>query len=264
MQRGPIEDIRAAMRHPAAACLGLYMGGYVPLLSFLLMHSRDPLVLWQRVLVGACLAYSASSVWVWATMTLGSAWKATFYVVLLEGGMTVSGIPAMEWAALVLLIFVNATHTAAIVSRLSARHTAKSPEHLPELESGPLSDPQRPANFAESDRALPALELVSHAADRKKQRLNTGSSQATAARADVLYRRAVAYVKNSGRCSINSLKPNLNVGWATAQKLVKRMEEEGLLERNARGKFVVSPPDAGSATSVFLHQGGGNESQGWR
>jgi hypothetical protein len=212
-EHGPIEELRMSRAQPGVALLGLLMGGYVPVESFALVHRVGGLSVQQQVLVGACLAYSSLSVWQWARAAQGSVWKATCWVVLLEGGMVAAGIPWLSWIALVYLLFINATHTAAgLVARDRARVR--------------LVDDQ----LADDDVAPPKLEAPSAA-----RRVDLSRAAAH----DALYRRAVELITRAGSCSISALQRDLGVGYNRAAKLVERMEGDGLVGPAQAGRRAV-------------------------
>ena len=70
------------------------------------------------ILVLGGLLFSAKTVWQWAHQAFANdAWKATGFVVLLEGVMTLSQIPALAIAALVLLTAINGIATGVVLSK---------------------------------------------------------------------------------------------------------------------------------------------------
>lgn len=114
---GVIEQIRVAMKNPLAAFAGFILGGFVPVATFSVSHLDKTLneyVLWTLVIGG--LIYSALTVFGWAKLAFGNALKALGFVVLIEGVMTLSGLPMLSYAALALLVIINGIATGANLS----------------------------------------------------------------------------------------------------------------------------------------------------
>ena len=115
-----------------AAFIGLILGGFVPVSVFGLVHFAivvQPTV-WQTltqinaILVAGGLAYSVKTVFSWGKAAFGDTFKATGFVVLLEGILTFAQLPAgapqiafyivhgLSIGALIILIFINAVASA--------------------------------------------------------------------------------------------------------------------------------------------------------
>lgn len=110
---GIVDQVRAACarrnRWPMAC--GAILGGFVPVASYVVAHYEAPERHALIALVVGGLAYSALSVYGFARLAFGSAVKALGFVLLLEGVMVFSGIPALGLASLVLLVGINAIST---------------------------------------------------------------------------------------------------------------------------------------------------------
>lgn len=117
--RGVLSQVRAAAGSPVSATFGALVGGIVPGSAYALAHSTVSLTLvWELVrwlLVSACLAFSAPTVYEWARQAFGSRrtdWlKAAGFVVLLEGVLICASRLGVHWlgtAALVYLVTINA------------------------------------------------------------------------------------------------------------------------------------------------------------
>ena len=109
-----IQQVKRAFGRGArlAGYVGFVIGGFVPAATYTLVHhevSQYP-VLW--LLVAGGLLYSAITVFKWAVSAFGSVVKSVGFVVLLEGILTFSHIPALSMAALFILIFINAVAAA--------------------------------------------------------------------------------------------------------------------------------------------------------
>ena len=63
------------------------------------------------VLIAGGLVFSAPNAWQWARSAFGCPWKATGFVVLLEGVMICSAIGWLAACSLALLVAINAIAT---------------------------------------------------------------------------------------------------------------------------------------------------------
>ena len=119
---GVIDQIRIAMKNPLAAFAGFILGGFVPVATFSISHLDKTLneyVLWTLVIGG--LIYSALTVFGWAKNAFDNGLKALGFVVLIEGVMTLSGLPMLSYAALALLVIINGIATGANLSIKGSR-----------------------------------------------------------------------------------------------------------------------------------------------
>jgi hypothetical protein len=115
---GVVAQVRKAFepKNRLATILGFMLGGIVPLASFAVAHyeiHRDAALYSQlpTYLVGGGLLYSAKTVWAWGRMAFQNAWKASGFVVLLEGVMVASHLQWLSFAALGYLILINGIAT---------------------------------------------------------------------------------------------------------------------------------------------------------
>lgn len=95
-----------------AAFTGLLIGGFVPMATYTLVHCECVKHPYLWVLVAGGLLYSAMSVFKWATDAFSNRTKALGFCVLLEGILTFSHIAALGFAALGILVFINAVSAA--------------------------------------------------------------------------------------------------------------------------------------------------------
>lgn len=118
MNVGLLERLRTAREHPNVAALGAAFGGFVPIAAYIIVHNelrRDggwdffqpisPVAL-------ACLAFSVTTVWHWGHQSFRDKFKASCFVVALEGVMVCSRTPALCLVALAYLVLINAIATA--------------------------------------------------------------------------------------------------------------------------------------------------------
>lgn len=117
VELGVIEQIRVALKNPLAAFAGFVLGGFVPVATFSISHLDKTLneyVMWALVIGG--LIYSALTVFGWAKLAFNNGLKALGFVVLIEGVMTLSGLPMLSYSALALLVLINGIATGATLS----------------------------------------------------------------------------------------------------------------------------------------------------
>jgi uncharacterized membrane protein len=93
-----------------ATLVGCVLGGFVPLASYVLAHLPSPsTALWGLVVGG--LLFSAKTVWQWGLLAFADPWKASGFVLLIEGVMVLSPVPWLAVTALALLVAINAIAT---------------------------------------------------------------------------------------------------------------------------------------------------------
>lgn len=117
---GVVEQIRIAARNPLPALLGAAMGAVVPAAVFLVVHrhldpGRPPWAQWAAPLAYMALGglvFSAKTVFQWARVAFDCPWKATGFVILLEGVMVCAPGP-LAAVCLAYLVGINAIATAA-------------------------------------------------------------------------------------------------------------------------------------------------------
>lgn len=117
MNVGILDQVHTARRHPLAAVLGLLLGGGVPLAIYSYAHElggqwRDPRI---AIVVGGLL-FSAKTVWQWGRAAFACPYKATGYVILMEGVMITSGSDLLSRLALAFLLGINAIATACTIA----------------------------------------------------------------------------------------------------------------------------------------------------
>jgi hypothetical protein len=138
-KRGVVAQCRAAFArgNRLAAAVGLAIGGFVPVATYLVAHAvrweLSPVVVLAAVLALGGLAFSAPTVFDWTREAFGgrgsrlAVVKAGGFVVLLEGVMVCArglGLEILGLVALAYLVLVNAAATAARIG-----------DPLPETES---------------------------------------------------------------------------------------------------------------------------------
>jgi phosphoglycerol transferase MdoB-like AlkP superfamily enzyme len=117
-------QISAAARRPAALIVGIILGAFVPVAAYIIAHHETQArpMLW--LLVAAALVFSALSVFDWTRRAFGSAAKAAAFCILTEGTMLATWNNYLSYAALALLIAINATATGA---QLATERPARRP-----------------------------------------------------------------------------------------------------------------------------------------
>lgn len=117
MNVGILDQFTTARKHPGAAVLGLLLGGGVPLAIYFYAHElggnwRDP----RAAIVIGGLLFSAKTVWQWGREAFDCPYKATGYVILMEGVMVTSRNELLSRLALAFLIGINAIATACTIA----------------------------------------------------------------------------------------------------------------------------------------------------
>ncbi len=105
-----------------ATSVGLVLGSFVPIGSFVVCHHELPVANGWRyaallALIGGGLIFSGKSVFQWTSAAFGDRLKAAGFVVLVEGIMVLSQVPELSLSALALLVAVNGIASAAILGR---------------------------------------------------------------------------------------------------------------------------------------------------
>jgi hypothetical protein len=108
-----IEQVRQATGNPIALGIGSILGGFAPSASFVLAHvehaAPDSLKGFIKCLfILGALIFSAKSVYQWTSKAFADGQKAAGFVVVLEGAMLLTDTQALSYAALALLIGINA------------------------------------------------------------------------------------------------------------------------------------------------------------
>jgi len=111
--RGIVDMVRSAShkRNRVAMVAGFILGGWVPMVTYLVshIHVQDLPMLW--LLVAGGLTYSAMTVFSWAKIAFRHPLKALGFVVLLEGAMTFVPDGWIGLPSLGLLILINGLAT---------------------------------------------------------------------------------------------------------------------------------------------------------
>jgi VIT1/CCC1 family predicted Fe2+/Mn2+ transporter len=111
----PVDQAVAVLRSSSrlSALFGLALGAFVPLASYTIIHVEVKARPELWVLVGACLLFSAFSVFGWARQAFDHTFKALGFVVLLEGVLMFSRVAWLSLSGLVILMVLNGV-TAAV------------------------------------------------------------------------------------------------------------------------------------------------------
>ena len=231
---GPIAELRVALKHPVAALLGAAIGGIVPLATYneahrpeLLANPFDPK--WLFVFGG--LLFSAKTVWKWGMVAFDDKWKATGFVLLLEGVMVFSSFSWLAQTALGYLVAINAIATGCQFAlrdqarrEASERAVAATDDPAQASENLP-SDAARRLTLAASD-AWPAAEESGDPLQLRALTVSEQTGTSNAAESEPFHR-AVEYVLKTQVCSISGLQRALRVGYPKAAGIVERLEREG-------------------------------------
>ncbi len=113
---GVMGQIRKAAQNRSALIVGLLLGGFVPLATYMMVHHEVTMTKplyeqWATGVVLGGLGYSAKTVYEWAKLAFHLPFKAAGFVVLLEGVMVTSSIQWLTYVALAYLIMINAVAT---------------------------------------------------------------------------------------------------------------------------------------------------------
>jgi hypothetical protein len=111
--RAIVDMVRSAShkKNRVAMVAGFILGGWVPVVTYLVSHRhvQELPILW--LLVGAGLTYSAMTVFSWAKIAFRHPLKALGFVVLLEGAMTFVPDQWIGLPSLSLLVLINGLAT---------------------------------------------------------------------------------------------------------------------------------------------------------
>ena len=121
---GVIGQIKTAFSPGArlGTFIGIAVGGSPPVGSFVICHQELPEATGWKWCVLALLAFggllfSAKTVWQWAAAAFQDKWKATGFVLLMEGIMVWSQTPWLAFYALGMLVFINAVASGVTLSQ---------------------------------------------------------------------------------------------------------------------------------------------------
>jgi uncharacterized membrane protein (UPF0136 family) len=158
---GVIGQVRVALKNPVALVLGALLGGFVPVATYFVAHGEAQGFSLATVLVLGGLVYSAKTVWAWGRLAFGCVWKATGFVLLVEGVMVTSKTPGLAVAALCYLVAINAIATGCLLALKDAppevaKKSAKKAPKSVGLNSKTLRAP-RPVREESGEYALESL-----------------------------------------------------------------------------------------------------------
>lgn len=244
---GPIEQLRIARQNLSASLLGAALGGFVPVATYTVAHQQLLVgaAKWSGVtfvspawaLVAGGLLYSAKTVWQWGKLTFNDRWKATGFVLLVEGVMVFSPVVWLSRTALGYLVAINAIATACLLAmRDRADTTTRDEREVDEAE---------PAAMEASCTSTPPSKLLP-----RQGRV----AQTTELSDEALYPQAIALVR-SGICSISAVQRSLGVGYNRASRLVERMEREGLVGPQTGGRRLVKVAQLELASAAASREG---------
>lgn len=121
---GVVGQIKTAFSRGSrlATIIGLILGGFVPVGSFVVCHEELPretgwVAFYLLVLLAGGLLFSAKTVWQWSAAAFQDRWKATGFVLLIEGIMVGSKTSWLAWGALAILVVVNGVATGATLAK---------------------------------------------------------------------------------------------------------------------------------------------------
>jgi len=105
-----VDAVKTSMlkRNRVALLAGGILGGFVPIATFVVGHLDTKTIPMLWLLVAGGLIYSAMSVYDFAKQAFKSSLKSLGFVILIEGAMTFSTTECLSYAALGLLILINA------------------------------------------------------------------------------------------------------------------------------------------------------------
>lgn len=116
---GIIGQVKAATSNPIALLVGCLLGGFIPLATYFVAHESQQFTFWSltTALVLGGLLYSAKTVWQWGKLAFACPYKASGFVLLVEGVMVTSHISWLSVAALCYLIAINAAATGCLLAQ---------------------------------------------------------------------------------------------------------------------------------------------------
>jgi DNA segregation ATPase FtsK/SpoIIIE-like protein len=172
-----------------------------------------------RTIVAGGLLYSAKTVWQWGRLTFEDRWKATGFVLLIEGVMMCSPVLWLARTALLYLLTINAIATACLLALRDQSDRRGASSHPDEIDPPAIGRPPSATT-----------KLLTGPLARSR-----AGRAATTPESDALYDRAIGFVTAAGECSISGVQRKLSIGYNSAAKLVDRMECEGIVGPVARG-----------------------------
>lgn len=150
MKANILEQTRSIPDHPLAAVLGGLLGGWIPYVSIRYSHGLGVFDWhdWHWLAVLGALMFSAVTVFEWTKASFDSWFKALGFTMVTETVMICSTDPWLHWPALGILVVINATNSAYLLSKDDLKPAAELPEPeaiewpaLPELlQPDPVSE----------------------------------------------------------------------------------------------------------------------------
>ncbi len=130
-------SLAAQPKNRLASFMGSILGGFIPIASFVLAHIECPTYPIMWILVAAGMVYSAITVYEWASIAFKYWAKAFGFVVLVEGVAIFAHTPQIFYAALTILVTINAVATAytLVSDREEKRELVKVPTKTEAIES---------------------------------------------------------------------------------------------------------------------------------
>jgi len=98
-------------KNRVAMIVGFVLGGWIPIVTFLVSHNQVERLPMLWLLVAGGLTYSAMTVFSWARIAFKHPLKALGFVVLLEGSMTFVPDVIVGTPSLLMLIAINGLAT---------------------------------------------------------------------------------------------------------------------------------------------------------
>jgi len=132
MSHGVISQVRTASGNPIALLVGCLLGGFVPLATYFVAHQEVDGYNAALALVIGGLVYSAKTVWQWGLLAFNCKYKATGFVLLVEGVMVLSHIRWLGVIALAYLVLINAVATGcalALRDKPAKQASKKAPQY---------------------------------------------------------------------------------------------------------------------------------------
>lgn len=121
---------------PTRYYIGFLIGMFIPLCTFLVSHHESNAI-WQIALSAGGLAFSAPTVYDWASLAFKSRFKAIGFILLLEGTMVFASVPYLPLACLVYLVAINGHQTGLNLARKlvekATGSVSKSPSRKPSV-----------------------------------------------------------------------------------------------------------------------------------
>lgn len=252
----PIAQLRHAARSPVALALGAALGAFVPVATYTVVHSGSLLDLidettlrwlrWAQVLGG--LTVSAKTVYQWFLQAFrGDRAKAFGYVLLVEGALMLSPVPELSYAALALLVLVNAFGAGSGLGEAELREAvpATTPKPAREARQTPPTQlslvsqrpvppplppplPVKPAGHDQVVRASPPQPAPAALPSPKPDDVQVDR-----------YTRAIEVVRSESHISTEMLRRALSCRQPEAASIIQQLEADGVVgqpDPSARGR----------------------------